>query len=740
MNGAGPVALGRGVVIGDGQPVPGPWAGAEVTTIDESALADPSSAVAALHRAWAQRRPVVIVASVDPARFRSPESWQVEPWTLPPSFEPWLDRLHFLVWANTYDARRPDVAPVWWWGVKAARLPGVASPSSDGVGDVVLDDGRRAWIDGGPRTPFPTGSVDGLTVIHRESVDLGRLRVVPPPAPPMADLADDQLAAVAHRAGPARIIAPAGSGKTRVLTERLRHLVADRSYERETVLALAYNKKAQEELESRSADFRPRVRTLNALGYSLLAEARGSTPRLLDEREVRRQIEELVPIRRQRANTDPIAPYLEALGQVRLGLWDPEDVESERDDIPGFAAAFGPYREALRRAGAVDFDEQIYGAIEALVGDGPFRRRAQIGCQHLLVDEFQDLTPAHVLLIRLLATPGLDVFGVGDDDQVIYGHAGADPGFLIDFERLFPGAGDHPLEVNYRCPAVVVEQAARLLSHNRRRVAKVIRPGPSASEAADGVRVVPHTARSGAARLVETVGGWLDEGVRPVDIAVLTRVNALLLAPQVALVEAGVPVTSALRAGVLERTGLRAALAYLRIATAADGAIAGSDVTEILRRPSRGLPPWFSDRLRRRSGWSLKSLRRLAESVPDKEAPKVERLVDDLELLVGAARARGASADDLVRLIRDDLGLGGAMGLLDGGSGGEGSSHLDDLEALEQVAALHADAASLEPWLRSGLEAAPSVEGVTLSTIHRVKGMEWEKVAVFGVTAGVLPH
>ena len=119
-------------------------------------------------------------------------------------------------------------------------------------------------------------------------------------------------------------------------------------------------------------------------------------------------------------------------------------------------------------------------------------------------------------------------------------------------------------------------------------------------------------------------------------------------------------------------------------------------MTEILRRPSRGLPPWFSDRLRRRSGWSLKSLRGLAESVPDKEAPKVERLVDDL----GVARRSGpgsgaATADDLVRVIRDDLGLGGAMGLLDGGSGGEGSSHLDDLEALEQVAALHADAASL---------------------------------------------
>ena len=80
-------------------------------------------------------------------------------------------------------------------------------------------------------------------------------------------------------------------------------------------------------------------------------------------------------------------------------------------------------------------------------------------CRHLLVDEFQDLTPAHVLLIRLLSLPGLDVFGVGDDDQCIYGHAGADPGFLIDYAALFPSAGAHALEVNYRCPTEVVTAA-----------------------------------------------------------------------------------------------------------------------------------------------------------------------------------------------------------------------------------------------------------------------------------------
>jgi DNA helicase-2/ATP-dependent DNA helicase PcrA len=740
MSVPGPAALGRGVVVTAGQAVPDPWAGAPVETIDEDTLADPGSTVAALHQAWATRRPIVIALAVDPARFRNPESWSVEPWRCPAAFEPWSDRLHFLVWANTYDGRRPGAAPTWWWGRKAARLAGVDDVGAAGSGDVRLPDGRGAWIDGGPRAPFPSEAVDSLVVVHRESVELGRLTAVPTPAPPVADLAPDQLAAVAHRCGPARIIAPAGSGKTRVLTERLRHLIADRRYERETVLAVAYNKKAHEELEARCAGFRPRVRTLNSLGYSLLGEARGAMPQLLEERDVRRHVERLVPIRRQRANTDPVAPYIEALSRVRLGLVDPEDVEAERDDVPGLAAAFGPYRDALRQAGAVDFDEQIYGAIEALLGDGSFRRRAQAGCQHLLVDEFQDLTPAHVLLLRLLAVPGLDVFGVGDDDQVIYGHAGADPGFLIGFGGLFPAAGDHPLEVNYRCPVPVVEQATALLGHNRRRVSKAIRPGPAARQGPDSIRVVTHGTETGATELVNAVRGWLDDGARPTDIAVLTRVNALLLAPQVALDESGVPVASALRAGVLERTGARAALAYLRIATAPDGGIAASDVVEILRRPSRGLPQWFPDRLRQRRTWSLDGIGRLAGAVPGKEAPKVERLAAELERLVGKARARRATTDGLLRIIRDDMGLGGAMGLLDTSGGGEGSSHLDDLDALEQVAALHPDPATFERWLRARLEAAPSGDGVTLSTVHRVKGMEWDRVAVFGVCGGLMPH
>ncbi|MGH9222300.1 MAG: ATP-dependent DNA helicase UvrD2 [Acidimicrobiales bacterium] len=730
----GPAALGRGVIVVAGTPVPSAWAASPVVTVDEATVNVPRQAVGRLHDAWARRQPVVVALAVDPAAFREPQSWPGEPWTVGAAFEPSLDRLHFLVWANNYDARSGEA--VWWWGRKAARIGAIVTPA--GLADIVLPDGQPAFVDGGPRRPFDKAEVEGAAVVHAESVECERLSVVPPAVVPTAVLAPDQLAAVAHGSGAARIIAPAGSGKTRVLTERLRHLIVGRGYERETTMAVAYNKKAQLELEERCADFRPRVRTLNSLGLSLLTEARGRAPAVLDERELRQVVEGLVPRQQRRVNTDPLGPYLEGLSLIRLGLRDPVEVEEERDDVPGLAAAFGPYRKRLAELGAVDFDEQVYAAVETLLGDGPFRRRAQAGFRHLLVDEFQDLTPAHVVLLRLLAAPALDVFGVGDDDQVIYGHAGADPAFLVDFERLFPAAADHPLQVNYRCPVAVVDAARHLLAYNDRRVDKEIRSGPAAEPGAEALAIHEHRPEDGATALAGVVKDWLDEpGAEPAGVAVLTRVNSLLLAPHVALVEAGVPVDSVLRPDVLERTGVRAALAYLRIGADPDS-IDGTDVVEVYRRPSRGFPQWFPKWLRGRL--SLDRLMGISGKIEDpKVAAKVVTLVDDLRVVTAAVQS--GTTREALAVIKDRVGLGGAMGMLDSShAGAGGSSHLDDLEALEQVAALHPEAASFEQWLRSVFHREATDGGVTLSTIHRVKGREWDRVAVFGVTAGLVPH
>ena len=115
-------------------------------------------------------------------------------------------------------------------------------------------------------------------------------------------------------------------------------------------------------------------------------------------------------------------------------------------------------------------------------------------------------------------------------------------------------------------------------------------------------------------------------------------------------------------------------------------------------------------------------------------------MTDDIEMLAGIAGA-GATTRELLEAVRDRIGLGGAMEMLDGSKGSEATaSHLDDLEALLQVADLHDEPAGFEPWLRAALESSAGGEGVRLATVHRVKGREWDRVAVFGVNAGLMPH
>jgi superfamily I DNA/RNA helicase len=237
--------------------------------------------------------------------------------------------------------------------------------------------------------------------------------------------------------------------------------------------------------------------------------------------------------------------------------------------------------------------------------------------------------------------------------------------------------------------------------------------------------------------VVTVVRGWLDEPkVTPADVAVLTRVGSSLLGPHVALAEAGVPVSSILHVDVLTRTGLRAALAYLRIAAEPDR-IRPEDLEEVHRRPSRGLPRWIDKWLARCR--SIEDVERAAERIDDvKVSAKLTDLASDLRGL--AAMAAGGTSRSILEYVRDGVGLGRAVDLLDASGGGEGQSHRDDLDALLQVADLHPDPGGLEPWLRSVLTRPDDEAGVVLSTIHRVKGREWPRVAVFGATDGLMPH
>jgi DNA helicase II / ATP-dependent DNA helicase PcrA len=553
------------------------------------------------------------------------------------------------------------------------------------------------------------------------------------------------------------VIAPAGSGKTRVLAARLRHLVLDRGIAPASVTALAYNTRAAEELAERVSDVRidgvgPNVRTVHALCLAICTAAAGERPRILTEQDVSRLIAHLLGRR-----AAPAA-YVAALSEVRLALRDPADVEARRGDVPGLAVLVPRYRRWLHAHGCLDFDEQVHRAIELLLTDPSLRARVRRTCVHLLVDEAQDLTPAFVLLVRLLTGPLQQVFAVGDDDQTIYGYAGASPRVLVDFTSWFPGAASYALEVNHRCPAAVVRAADTLLRHNVVRVPKTIRAASATSPTAPaGLEVLEVVDGSGTAPVVERIVGLLAQGRSPQQIVVLARVMATLLPVQVALTEAGVAHQRVVGADVLARSGLRTALAYLRCAVTPER-ITAADLDDTLRRPPRRLTGVVTT-----GANGTTSLGRIARQLPRVDAEHRSALhhyLGDLEALVQRTRA-GADTATLLQQVRDRIGLGSVLDAVDRTSRRpEGSSHVDDLDALLDLARLQPDPERFPGWLAARLApdgaaaAAPSPAAaapdarapdtrahvVALSTVHRVKGREWDEVILVGLRAGLMPH
>ena len=797
------------MLIEPGQPAPEPWAKAPRVTVDFTALADTEILVDRLQRAWTRRERLVIELAAelpdDP-----PAAGPL--WKLGPDFELTGERLRHLVFANSVDARPGAAHP---WPLAQAAIDAGARPAADGPADVVLPDGTPAFCDGGPLEPIPAEelAVPGLAqpgspqqpadegtsaeesrapgaavlpAIALERGSLARLGT----DPPNAELAPDQLAAVAHQRGGARIIAPAGSGKTRVLTERARHLLRERGLPPGAVTLVAFNVRARAEMEERTADLPGlQIRTLNSLALAIVNGAgpfrrphgRDRPVATIDEPEARDLLDRLIPRQRRKAMSDRLAPWLDALTAARLGLRNPAEVQSAfAGEVEGFPQVFDAYRLELRSNGQVDYDEQILAAIETLLSDPEARRAAQRACRVLLVDEFQDLTPAHLLLVRLLSAPAYDLYGVGDDDQTIYGFASASPAWLIDFARFVPGSGSHGLEINYRCPPSAVEAASNLLSHNRRRVPKQIRarPGREAEPGELAVAEADNPTAACADRVAELVGA----GAAPEEIAVLSRVNVTLLGPQLELAHRGVPVEATVGPALFDRTGVAAALAWLRLAAAGGTGFDGRDIEATARRPPRGIRPlfveWMSDQA------TLGGLRRLANRLNEpKDQQRVRDYADDVERLVEAARS-GAVTADLLAIVRDRIGLGRALAALDSsGRGASRSAHSDDLAALLDAARLHPDPEDFAPWLRSQLAAGrggrgdrggrgggdrrsgserggdesngegggsgrrdgeshgnDGGRGVHLATVHRVKGQEWPHIVVYDASDGLFPH
>ena len=652
--GPGPASLGRSLLVHPGQAIPTPWSSCPVIKVTSLTLGT-DTLLRAVRTAHLTRTATVFeiadgLEAPEPSRSSEPV------WSLPPDHDLFAEDTWELMVRHCVDLRTGS--PTWPLLDAAVALGATLLPDSEA--DVELPDGRLAVLDGGGLDL--SLDVGDLFLIPAESIERGQLHPLRA-APLTSELDPSQRAAVAEPIMRSRIIAPAGSGKTRVLTERARHLVAS-GVPADSILMVAFNKRAQEEMEERTRGLGGlRILTLNALSFAIVSGTRGFAPRrgslsTLDEMAVRDLLGSMVSFPR-RANADPAASWIEALSSIRLGLRNPQEVEAEYGgDVAGLAELFPRWRETLASRNQVDFDEQVYLAIEALLTEPETREAARRSVGVLLVDEYQDLNPAHMLLLRLVAGPALPIFGVGDDDQTIYGYSGATPQWLVDFDHFIPESTHHALSTNYRCPAPVVTAASNLLTRNRIRVPKVIEAGPKAAGGPGALVIVE--AEEPTAETTRRVLAALSEGARPQDICVLARVNALLAPVEVALRESGVAVTNRDGGNLLTRTGAKAALAWFSLATS--GSLDEAAIRDAARRPSRSLSPRIIDWMAEQS--DVAGLRRLAGRISDaKVAEKVAAFAADLERLT--RRAAGADAATILEAIRTELGLDQSLAALD---------------------------------------------------------------------------
>ena len=374
------------------------------------------------------------------------------------------------------------------------------------------------------------------------------------PAVPAAGLAErlvksldpEQRAAATLPDGPALIIAPAGSGKTTTLIARLGVLLS-RGVAPERIAVATFNRDAALELSARIRRrvvptvpdaARIEVRTLHALARQVLLERGGGRILVSDRLPLLRAV-----LRRAAARGGPDDPPLPdaAMLDTVVSAW-----KVERRP-PAQPALVDEYQALLATRGAVDFDDLVVGAADALESDPELRLGWQSRFSHVCVDEFQDVDAAQLRLVRLLAEPEGNLFVVGDDDQTIYAWRLADVRRILTFESVYPGARRVQLATNYRCPAPVVAISRRLIGVNRERFAKRIDPAPAAASGPEAVQAV------------STVGpDWADglallaahEATAGRSICFLSRTRAELGPMLLALARLGQPHTTSVPAAV----------------------------------------------------------------------------------------------------------------------------------------------------------------------------------------------
>ncbi len=480
------------------------------------------------------------------------------------------------------------------------------------------------------------------------AIDLGKLN------PP-------QRAAVAHGTGPLLVLAGAGSGKTRVITFRIVHLI-ERGIPPEAICAVTFTNKAAEEMRARVAHLlgdkrlasRLSMGTFHSLGLRILRDERkalgmprgftiyDAADQLGAVRECLRGVKDLDKGGERRFDVKAI---LTRISLAKNKFIPPAEYEPHDGDDYDFITAdiYPKYQDALRSAAAYDFDDLIVEPVRLFRDDPEVGARWRDRYRYVLVDEYQDTNRAQLHMIEALVSQHGNLTVVGDDDQSIYSWRGADPSNILRFGEMFAGATIVKLEQNYRSSRTILDAANAVIANNKLRHGKVLW-----SDHAVGTPIVHAVARD-----VEQEAKWIsrelvllhESGKRWDAMAVMYRSNiqAKLLEEQ--LREHGVPYIMYGGQQFFERKEVKDLIAYLRVAVNPKDELA---LRRIINYPARGLGSTTVERLVARAHARHATLWDVLKEVARSHEP-----------LLASARAEGMAPDDAdddgPDLVRPDL-------------------------------------------------------------------------------------
>lgn len=550
-----------------------------------------------------------------------------------------------------------------------------------------------------------------------------------------------QQQAITHGEGPMIVLAGPGSGKTTVITHRVKYLTEQYGADPGSILVITFTRAAALEMKERYGKLtgkpsRVTFGTFHSVFFRILKLAYNySADNIVREEQQRQVIRELS----ERAGMEPedvnefTSQVLSEISMVKSERMSLRNYYSTSCPDEVFRGIYSGYDDWMRRAGLIDFDDMMVMCLELFQQRGDILAAWQRKYRYILIDEFQDINRLQYEIMRMLAGPEDNLFIVGDDDQSIYRFRGARPEIMLGFEKDYPTAKRVLLDVNYRCTDEIVTAALRLIDHNRKRFPKAIRSAGSHGRSV--MTKVFEDPREEAAFLASAIGEYIRSGVPAKEIAVLYRTNSGPRTLMEALMVDNIPFRTRDRVpNLYDHWISQNIIAYIRMAM---GDMSRSGFLRIMNRPKRYISraslmsetvSWFD----------------LKEYYKDKDwmIQKIEDLQYDLKAI---SRMSPLAA---VNYIRQGVGYDSFLKEY----AETRHARLEDLmETADELRDSAANYRTFEEWFNhmeayreelrnQAQQGRLNTDAVTLATMHGAKGLEFQIVFILDANEGVVPH